>query len=160
MIRPGPMRRQFAVVPPTINVTPLVDIVLVLLIIFMIVAPHLESELPIDLPSIFNPDPEVQSELPLKVTITKDGAYQYDGRMYDLDDVIAPLEAAHAQNPTRRLLVRADAALPYGVLRTVQTHLQRAGFPGMSFVVNQRHRADGGDPHVDKSGDSSRAERG
>jgi biopolymer transport protein TolR len=160
MIRPGPMRRQFTVVPPTINVTPLVDIVLVLLIIFMIVVPQLDSDLPVDLPSIFNPDPEVQSGLPLKVTITKDGAYQYEGQMYDLDSLIATLEAARAENPTRRLIVRADAALSYGVLRTVQSRLQTAGFPGMSYVVNQRHRSDGGGPHAEEGADSTGARRG
>ena len=147
-------------VPPTINVTPLVDVVLVLLIIFMIVVPQLDSDLPVDLPSILNPDPEVQSGLPLKVTITKDGAYQYDGQMYDLDSLIAALEAARAENPTRRLIVRADAALAYGVLRTVQSRLQTAGFPGMSYVVNQRHRSDGGEPQAGKGADSTRAKRG
>jgi biopolymer transport protein TolR len=154
------MRRPFTVVPPTINVTPLVDIVLVLLIIFMIVVPQLDSDLPVDLPSILNPDPEVQSGLPLKVTITKDGAYQYDGQMYDLDSLIAALEVARAENPTRRLIVRADAALAYGVLRTVQSRLQTAGFPGMSYVVNHRHRSDGGKPQAGKGADSTRAKRG
>jgi biopolymer transport protein TolR len=148
------------VVPPTINVTPLVDVVLVLLIIFMIVVPQLDSDLPVDLPSIFNPDPEVQSGLSLKVTITKDGAYQYEGRMYDLDGVIAALEAARAENPARRLLVRADAALPYGVLRTVQRRLQMAGFPGMSYVVNQRHRSDEGQRRVNQGVDDARAGSG
>jgi biopolymer transport protein ExbD len=154
------MRRRFTVVPPTINVTPLVDVVLVLLIIFMIVAPQLDSDLQVDLPSIFNPDPEVKTGLPLKVTITRDGTYQYEGRMYGLDNLIAVLEVAHAEDPTRRLMVRADAALSYGVLRTVQSRLQTAGFPGMSYVVNERHRSDTGEPRADKGADRARPGRG
>jgi biopolymer transport protein TolR len=160
MIRPGSIRRQFRVVPPAINVTPLVDVVLVLLIIFMIVAPHLDSDLTVELPSIFHPDPEVQAGLPLKLTITKDGTYQYEGRMYDLDSVVAALEAAHAEEPARRLIVRADAELSYGVMRTVQSRLQRAGFPGMSYVVNQRHGSDGRQPRADQGVDRAGAERG
>ena len=65
---------------PTINVTPLVDVVLVLLIIFMVVAPRLDQDVQVDLPGIFNPDPDVDSGEPLKVHVTKAGEYHFNER--------------------------------------------------------------------------------
>jgi biopolymer transport protein ExbD/biopolymer transport protein TolR len=59
---------------PDINVTPLVDVVLVLLIIFMVVAPRMDQDVPVDLPGIFNPDPEVETAMdPVKLSVAKAG---------------------------------------------------------------------------------------
>lgn len=123
-------------VRPTINVTPLVDVVLVLLIIFMVVIPQLDQDVQIDLPSIFNADPDRASGEPFKVHVKQAGDYHFQGQVYDLDGITNVLEAAHAANPTRRLVLRADGTLPYGDLRTLQNRLREVGFPGMSFGVN------------------------
>lgn len=137
-------------VRPTINVTPLVDVVLVLLIIFMVVIPQLDQDLAVDLPSIFNADPEAARGEPFKIHVKKAGEYHYKGQAYDLDGVTNLLEAEHAANPTRRLVVRADGALPYGDLRALQNRLREIGFPGMSFGVNV----------IDRRGDAAGAGTG
>ena len=69
-------RRRAATAPdvqPDINVTPLVDVVLVLLIIFMVVAPRLDQDVAVELPGIFNPDPDVKADEPFKVSVPKAG---------------------------------------------------------------------------------------
>jgi biopolymer transport protein ExbD len=123
-------------VRPTINVTPLVDVVLVLLIIFMVVIPQLDQDVQIDLPSIFNPDPETRNGEPFKIHVQRKGEYHFRNQVYDLDGLVAQLEAEHAANPTRRLLVRADATMHYGDTRELQNRLREIGFSGMAFGVN------------------------
>ncbi len=129
-------------VRPSINVTPLVDVVLVLLIIFMVVIPQLDQDLPVDLPSIFNADPDVKTGEPFKVQIKKAGEYHFNGQPYDLESLVNILEAQHAAQPLKRLVLRADGALNYGDVRLLQNRLREVGFPGMAFGVNVKHRRD------------------
>jgi biopolymer transport protein ExbD len=137
----GGLDRRLALdsVAPVMNVTPLVDVVLVLLIIFMVVAPQLAEDASVDLPGIFNADPDTSGE-PFKVTTQRGGQYQFQGNLYDLDGIIATLEAEHAADPLRRLVLRADAQLRYADVREFQRRLEEIGFPGMSYMVNERHR--------------------
>ena len=124
------------------NVTPLVDVVLVLLIIFMVVAPRLDQDVQVELPGIFNPDPEVEvSAEPLKVSVAKSGEYYIDEQKFDLDGAIEHLSAAHTADPFRRLLLRADAGLTYGQVRDIFARSQKVGFPGIALMVGERHRA-------------------
>ncbi len=153
-------RRTRSVVPD-INVTPLVDVVLVLLIIFMVVAPQMEQDIPVTLPGIFNPDPDVEGQAaPLMVTVTKGGEYHIESEKYDLDSAVATLSAAHAADPYKRIALRADAGLTYGDVREIFFRLQEVGFPGMSLMVSHRYQAgpDGAapvpaaEPHVPPDG--------
>jgi len=129
-------------VRPDINVTPLVDVVLVLLIIFMVVAPRMDQDVPVDLPGIFNPDPEVETAMdPVKLSVAKAGEYYIDDQKYDLDGAITALAAEHAAEPLRRLVLRADAKLTYKDVREILARSQQVGFPGMSLMVGERHRA-------------------
>ena len=130
-------------VTPTINVTPLVDVVLVLLIIFMVVAPQLEKDIAVDLPQIFNADPDVKTAEPFKISIPKAGEYYLGDQAYDLDRLVEHLSAERGIDPMRRLVVRADAGLKYKDVRDFQNRVQQAGFPGMSFMVNEKHREGG-----------------
>jgi biopolymer transport protein TolR len=125
-------------VQPDMNVTPLVDVVLVLLIIFMVVAPRLDQDVPIDLPGMHNPDPETKSFDPVKITIAKKGEYYYEEKPFDLDGLTQQLNALHTADPTRRLLLRADAKVGYGAVREVLARCQEIGFPGMSLLVGER----------------------
>ncbi len=137
------IRKQFkaaAPVLPDMNVTPLVDVVLVLLIIFMVVAPRMDQDVPVDLPGIFNPDPDTKGAVdPLKVTVAKAGEYYVEQAKYDLDGVVEQLTTEHAMDPLRRVVLRADAKLTYGDVRPVFARLQEIGFPGMSLQVGERH---------------------
>jgi biopolymer transport protein TolR len=138
-----------------INVTPLVDVVLVLLIIFMVVAPRMDQDVPVDLPGIFNPDPEIDTTSePFKLTVAKDGEYYVEQEKYDLDGAITVLSERHAAEPLRRLVLRADAKLTYGQVRGVLSRAQQVGFPGMSFLVGERSR---GRHDVDASGQEQSA---
>ena len=137
-------RRKIAAagVKPDMNVTPLVDVVLVLLIIFMVVAPRMDQDVPVELPGIFNPDPDAKGVVdPLKVTVAKAGEYHIDEQTYDLDGAIEYLSAEHALDPYRRLILRADAKLTYGDVRRIFGRTQEIGFPGVSLLVGEKHRA-------------------
>lgn len=133
-------RAAAGVIAPEMNVTPLVDVVLVLLIIFMVVVPQLAQDVPLELPGIFNPDPDTKSGPPFRVSIPRAGEYFIDSQPYDLEALVARLEADHAAEPQRRIVLRADAGLRYAIVREVQQRLQEVGFPGMSFEVTKRHR--------------------
>jgi biopolymer transport protein ExbD/biopolymer transport protein TolR len=123
------------------NVTPLVDVVLVLLIIFMVVAPRLEQDVQVELPSIFNPDPDVQAAAdPLKVTVARAGEYYIGEQKYDLDGAIDELKTAHIVEPQRRLVLRADSKLTYGHVREIFGRAQEVGFPGIALMVGARHK--------------------
>jgi biopolymer transport protein TolR len=125
-------------VQPDMNVTPLVDVVLVLLIIFMVVAPRLDQDVPIDLPGMYNPDPETKSFDPAKITIVNKDEFYYEEDRVDLDGLTARLTALHAAEPRRRPLLRADAKVGYGAVRDVLARCQEIGFPGMSLLVGER----------------------
>jgi biopolymer transport protein ExbD len=124
-------------------VTPLVDVVLVLLIIFMVVTPALQQDVPLDLPGVFNPDPESENAVdPIKVSIPRAGEYHLDGERYDLDGLSAQLVDRHMSEPERRLVLRGDQRLPYSQVRAVMAQLQRIGFPGINFMVGEKHGGD------------------
>jgi biopolymer transport protein ExbD/biopolymer transport protein TolR len=126
------------------NVTPLVDVVLVLLIIFMVVAPRLEHDIPVNLPGVVNPDPEgAAGNDPLKITVDRSGQIYIDGEPHELDAALDLLQAAHAVDPLRRLVVRGDQSLTYGQVRAVCARAQKLGFPGVALVVGERHRHEG-----------------
>jgi len=134
-------RRQTPGVRPEMNVTPLVDVVLVLLIIFMVVAPRLEQDVQVDLPSIFNADPDTEGATnPVKVTVTRSGEFYIDDKPYGLDEAIDFLSAEHAADPLRRLILRGDEGLFYGQVRELFARAQKVGFPGIALMVGERHR--------------------
>jgi len=134
-------RRRPTDVQPGINVTPLVDVVLVLLIIFMVVAPRLEQDVQVNLPGVFNPDPDIEGTAdPLKVTVARGGEYYIDGKRYGLDEAIDLLGNEHAADPLRRLILRGDEGLLYGQVRELFARAQKVGFPGIALMVGERHR--------------------
>jgi biopolymer transport protein ExbD/biopolymer transport protein TolR len=134
-------RKRDADLGPEINVTPLVDVVLVLLIIFMVIAPRIEQGIQVNLPGIYNPDPDTGGQLdPLKVSVARAGEYYLDEQPYDLDGVVARLSDLHAAEPLRRLVLRADAQLTYGDMRALFARVQQVGFPGIALMVGEKHR--------------------
>ena len=138
-------RSPTAGVQPDINVTPLVDVVLVLLIIFMVVAPQMDQDVQVELPGIYNPDPETKAQVdPLKLSVAKKGEYFINEQQYDLDTAIEMLSAEHAADPYRRLVLRADSRLTYGDVRDILARAQKVGFPGMALMVGERHKPGAG----------------
>src|SRR5215475_13579621 len=134
------------------NVTPLVDVVLVLLIIFLVVAPQLQRDVPVNLPGIFNPDPDVEANVDaIKVTVNTPGQFHVDADEYDLDGVIQFLSDQHQHDPYRRLVLRADSYLKYGQIREFMARSQQIGFPGLNFMVGEKAK-DGARATADYAG--------
>lgn len=124
---------------PTMNVTPLVDVVLVLLIIFMVVAPMLENDVRVDIPSIFHIDPRPQGRSdPITVSMTHDGRLYLERERLELAELEARLRLLHARSPNRRIVLRGDRAVRYRDARALFAMCQEVGFPGVSFRVGQR----------------------
>ena len=120
------------------NVTPLVDVVLVLLIIFMVVIPAMEKNAPVELPSIFNVDPEAKGKMdPFTLSVTQDGAYFFEQQELPQEELAKVLEAANLKEPGRRLVLRADRETRYADVRDLFKTCQKIGFPGMSLRVNE-----------------------
>jgi biopolymer transport protein TolR len=124
---------------PLMNVTPLVDVVLVLLIIFMGVIPMMERAAHVELPSIFNVDPEAKGKTdPFTLSLTSDGSMYFERDHLDEGSFVSRLREANQREPQRRLVLRADRAAHYGDVRKLFKACQELGFPGISLRVNER----------------------
>jgi biopolymer transport protein TolR len=130
---------------PDINITPLVDVVLVLLIIFMVVAPQLEAGEEVQTPTIENPDPKAKGKLdPLTVTYTLSGKWFVEKDPFvDLDAFKARLAQEHSAHPERRVVLKGDHRQTYGKMRELFATLQTIGFPGISLVVGEKPKKGG-----------------
>jgi len=128
---------------PVMNVTPLVDVVLVLLIIFMIIIPMMEKSAKVDLPTIFNADPDPKGKTdPFTLSLTSDGLMYFEQQRLDEDRFIEALRTANVKEPGRRLVVRADWAARYSDVRKLFKACQGVGFPGVSLRVNEAKGAE------------------
>jgi biopolymer transport protein ExbD/biopolymer transport protein TolR len=122
---------------PHMNVTPLVDVVLVLLIIFMIVIPAMEEGLHLSVPQVENPDPEdgEQGGEPVMLESDDRGRLYLDEQLVPDGELEAHLQRAHAREPRRRLVLRGDRGVDYGSVRELFARAQTVGFPGISLRV-------------------------
>jgi len=129
---------------PDINVTPLVDVVLVLLIIFMVVMPQMEAGMPVDLPGLLNPDPKSKpTEEPILLSVTSSGALFIDKRPLGDGELEPLLGELHRQKPERTVVLRADRGLRFDEVRKVFQRCQAAGLAGVSLQVGERRRQGG-----------------
>ena len=117
-----------------INVTPLVDVMLVLVVIFIITAPLLASSIKLDLPRT---DAAKATSVPRFVTlvIDKSGQAFLNDRSLALDELAHSLSQTARQNPDTEVQLRADAAVPYGKVVEVMGLAQRAGLVRIGFVA-------------------------
>ena len=130
-------RKQHAA--PEINVTPLVDVVLVLLIIFMVIAPELEHGERVELPGIVQPDKNQKGKLdPVTVTVGRSGAVYVEKSPSTMESLPAQLADIHAREPDRRVVLKGDGMLDYQKVRDVFAVVQNAGFAGVSLQVEKR----------------------
>ena len=123
-----------------INVTPFVDVMLVLLIIFMVTAPLLTVGVPIELPKTSKGEqlPTTKSE-PLAVTVKKTGEVFLGETPIELDELEAKLKAiaeARKQGLDDPVFVRGDAATDYGTVMKIMARLSAAGFKKVSLVTD------------------------
>ena len=123
---------------PVMNVTPLVDVVLVLLIIFMVVIPMMGKSVQIELPSIFNVDEDAKGKTdPYTLSLTADGKMFFESEELDKERFVATLRAANDADTHRRLILKADRAARYADVRELFRACQEIGFPGISLRVNE-----------------------
>jgi biopolymer transport protein ExbD len=110
-----------------INVTPFIDVILVLLIIFMVAAPLSTVDLPIDLPSS-TATPQKKPDKPVYVSIKPDLTLAIGEKTVKRADLIAALDAAANSNPERLVFVRADRGVAYGDLMDVLELLRQGNY--------------------------------
>ena len=117
-----------------INVTPFVDVMLVLLIVFMVTAPLLTVGVEVDLPKTqagqLNAD-----AAPLVVSMKADGSLYLQEAEVDSDALIPRLRAVSEANPDIRIFVRGDAAVTYGDILGIMGRIQAAGFSKVALVA-------------------------
>jgi biopolymer transport protein TolR len=123
-----------------INVTPLVDVMLVLLIIFMVTAPMLQQGLEVALPQAEGKSFELATNNPAKITITTAGAVYVDGTAVgssDLDMSLGPMLRARR---IKRALLEADEGVPYGKVIAVLDVMNRAGVEQLGMITQPKER--------------------
>ena len=118
-----------------INVTPMVDVMLVLLVIFMITAPLLTVGIPINLPKTkATALPEDQT--PLSITINKDEKIFLQDSEIDLENLVPRLIAISKNKSDRKIFIRADKILPYGEVVKIMGLISSAGFNKIALVTD------------------------
>ncbi len=125
-------RRQLA----EINVTPFVDVMLVLLIVFMVTAPLLTTGVSVDLPRTES-DPLPGQDEPLAVTVTAEGRVYLQETPVPLAQLGPRLEAVSGRNREARIFVRGDRTVPYGRIMEVIGTINRAGFTRVALVTEK-----------------------
>ena len=125
-----------------INVTPFVDVMLVLLIIFMVAAPMMTAGVPVDLPR--SAAPRVASPAPpVVLTVTRDGAVHIGEERVEETALAARLAAMKDGNPDLAVHVRGDRAVPYGEVLRVMGRVVAAGIPRVSLIAEAEPAAAG-----------------
>jgi len=127
-----------------INVTPMVDVMLVLLIIFMVVTPMLQKGISVDFAKVNNPTPmeDADKEDALLVSITRDGKVYFGSEQIQVDSLTQKVKdrmASHPQN--REVYVKADMRARYGSVVQVVDAVRSAGVDDLGLLTDQRKSA-------------------
>ena len=116
-----------------INVTPFIDVILVLLIIFMIAAPLATVDISVDLPAA-NAEPSARPDKPLFLTLKSDLSLVLDNDAVARATLGAALDQATAGDRQQRVFLRADKAVPYGELMALMNELRSAGYLHVALI--------------------------
>lgn len=126
-----------------INVTPFVDVMLVLLIVFMVSAPLMTAGVPVDLPQTAAQPLPTEQEEPLTITLTGDGRVLLMNNESESEDLIGQLRAIAAERTSQKVYLRADGSIPYERVVQVMGALNAGGFTEIGLVT------DTGGPRLD-----------
>ncbi len=130
-----------------INITPFVDVMLVLLIIFMVAAPLMTVGVPVELPETAATPLSAEREEPLSVTLTADGRLLIQTTEIAPEELIGKLRAIAAEREGSRIFLRADGAVPYERVMQVMGALNAGGFRNIGLVTES------GGPRLDGRGE-------
>jgi biopolymer transport protein TolR len=126
-----------------INVTPLVDVCLVLLIIFMVVTPMLQQGVSVSLPETTKPAKIPENQRQLTISIRQDGGIFLKEKPVQEEALQTELAAIHEQSPDREVVVKGDQRLQYKDVRNVMRLINEAGFTRVGLVTEQTKRGEG-----------------
>lgn len=134
MIQKKRGRRSSGGLSSEINVTPLVDVMLVLLIIFMVTAPILTVGIPVDLPKMDAAQSE-DSDEPIVVSINKDGQTYLKDTPLNVDQMIERMHEIIKEKPNTKIFVRGDQSISYGQIMDLMSVIAGAGFNKVSLMA-------------------------
>lgn len=118
-----------------INMTPLVDVMLVLLVIFLVTAPILNSSINLNLPS--ESAAQITENKITAISVSKEGRYFIDDREVSFNDLESELKILSKNNPKQQIHLRADVDASYGKISHVLAAAQRFGLSNIGFITNQ-----------------------
>jgi biopolymer transport protein TolR len=142
-------RDEGSKVSSEINVTPMVDVMLVLLIIFMVVTPMLQKGISVDMAKVNNPEPmqDADKEDALLVSITRDGkVYFGSDQIADVDSLTTKVKDRLANKPDKRVYVKADMRARFGGVVKVVDSVRAAGVDDLGLLTDQKKTSTPGAP--------------
>jgi biopolymer transport protein TolR len=142
----GRRRRGKSAAMSEINVTPFVDVMLVLLIIFMVAAPMLTVGVPLELPKTAAAALPTEQEEPLTISITADGGIAIQNTAVSDAELIPKLTAIAAERTSNKVFLRADGAIDYGRVAQVMGALNAGGFHEINLVTDAEGPSFGAGP--------------
>ncbi len=119
-----------------INVTPFVDVMMVLLIIFMVAAPLVTVGVPVELPKTAATSLPAEQEEPLAVTLTAEGLVQIQTTEVSDEEIVPRLRAILSERASDRVFLRADGSIPYARVVTIMGALNAAGITNIGLVTD------------------------
>ena len=117
-----------------INVTPFVDVMLVLLIVFMVTAPLLTVGVPVDLPKV-QANALTDHKNPIEITVKLDGSVYLGESIVEVENLIPRLNAITDQNTEARIYVRGDRVVAYGRVMEIMSKINSAGYVKVALVA-------------------------
>ena len=117
-----------------INVTPFVDVMLVLLIVFMVTAPLLTVGIPVDLPKV-KANALTDQKDPLEITVKLDGSVYLGESLVKVENLISRLNAITDKNTQARIYVRGDRVVAYGRVMEIMSLINKAGYVKVALVT-------------------------
>jgi len=129
---------QKAPINSEINVTPLVDVCLVLLIIFMVVTPMLQKGVPVNLPVTEDPEKTPDTDKQLQISVKADGSVYLGSTVVRKEQVQSELENIHQRTPDREIAVKGDKLVKYGAVLDVLRTLREVGFNNVGLIAQPK----------------------